>query len=106
MVKSDEETTDDKPSSIITDGQLPFTVDFRERYHAYGKIPSGLNKRDNLAPSESETLASRVVDRVLRPLLPAEEFSPTDELAITCSVQSYDRVSNDVRSSLKKVEVR
>ena len=112
LVKSDPDSdsesgaddADDKNTSIITDGQLPFTVDYRERYHASGRIPLGMNKRDNLAPSESETLASRVVDRVLRPLIPAEHFSPNDELAITCSVQSYDRMNLSERKDYKRIE--
>ena len=41
---------------------------------------------------------------MLRPLIPPDKFSPTDQLAITCSVQSYDRLSYNTRHSPKRIE--
>lgn len=48
---------------------LPLTVDYEERLYAAGKIPGGFIRREG-RPSEEATLASRMTDRPLRPLLP------------------------------------
>ncbi|UCG09838.1 MAG: polyribonucleotide nucleotidyltransferase [Dehalococcoidia bacterium] len=48
---------------------LPLTVDYEERLYAAGKIPGGFIRREG-RPSEEATLASRLTDRPLRPLLP------------------------------------
>src|SRR5271155_1153302 len=45
----------------------PLTVDYRERTYAAGKIPGGFFKREG-RPRDKETLASRLIDRSLRPL--------------------------------------
>ena len=50
---------------------LPLTVDYEERLYAAGKIPGGFIRREG-RPSEEATLASRLTDRPLRPLLPKE----------------------------------
>lgn len=48
---------------------LPLTVDYEERLYAAGKIPGGFIRREG-RPSQEATLASRMTDRPLRPLLP------------------------------------
>jgi len=48
---------------------LPLTVDYEERLYAAGKIPGGFIRREG-RPTEEATLASRLTDRPLRPLLP------------------------------------
>ncbi len=48
---------------------LPLTVDYEERLYAAGKIPGGFIRREG-RPSQAATLASRLTDRPLRPLLP------------------------------------
>lgn len=48
---------------------LPLTVDYRQRHHAVGKIPTAAHRSDNRRPTDAETLASRAIDRALRPLL-------------------------------------
>ncbi len=48
---------------------LPLTVDYEERLYAAGKIPGGFIRREG-RPSEEATLADRLTDRPLRPLLP------------------------------------
>ena len=48
---------------------LPLTVDYEERLYAAGKIPGGFIRREG-RPSEEATLACRLTDRPLRPLLP------------------------------------
>ena len=48
---------------------LPLTVDYEERLYAAGKIPGGFIRREG-RPSQEATLASRLTDRAMRPLLP------------------------------------
>jgi polyribonucleotide nucleotidyltransferase len=48
---------------------LPLTVDYEERLYAAGKIPGGFIRREG-RPSEDATLASRMIDRIIRPLFP------------------------------------
>ena len=50
---------------------MPLQVDYREQYAAAGRFPGGFTKREG-KPSDSEILTSRLVDRVLRPLFPAD----------------------------------
>ena len=65
---------------------FPLTVDYQERTYAAGKIPGGFFKREG-RPSEKETLTSRLIDRPLRPLFPAEF---TNEVQIIATVLSLD----------------
>lgn len=48
---------------------LPLTVDYEERLYAAGKIPGGFIRREG-RPSEEATLAGRLTDRTIRPLIP------------------------------------
>jgi len=48
---------------------FPLTVNYEERYYAVGKIPGGFIKREG-RPSERAILASRLIDRPIRPLFP------------------------------------
>ncbi|MFC1928563.1 polyribonucleotide nucleotidyltransferase [Chloroflexota bacterium] len=50
---------------------LPLTIDYEERLYAVGKIPGGFIRREG-RPSQEATLACRLTDRPLRPLLPKE----------------------------------
>ncbi|MCK4368435.1 MAG: polyribonucleotide nucleotidyltransferase [Dehalococcoidales bacterium] len=59
--------TSDKPREGID--FLPLTIDYEERLYAAGKIPGGFIRREG-RPSQEATLASRLTDRPLRPLLP------------------------------------
>ncbi len=72
---------------------FPLTVNYQERTYAAGKIPGGYFKREG-RPTEKETLISRLIDRPLRPLFPADF---TDEVQITATVMSLDpEVDTDV----------
>ena len=71
-------------------GLLPLTVSYSERYAGVGKIPTNQARRDNMRPTATETLASRAIDRALRPLLPREYYGNDDAIEINCSVQSFD----------------
>eukprot|EP00978_Attheya_sp_CCMP212_P016364 scaffold42800_cov52-Attheya_sp.AAC.5 len=76
-------------------GMAPLQVEYRERHHGVGRIPTNSRRRDNTGPmTDDEILASRAIDRVLRPLLPQESYSST--LAITCSVQACGRHSHNI----------
>ncbi|WP_181348671.1 polyribonucleotide nucleotidyltransferase [Thalassobacillus sp. CUG 92003] len=48
---------------------FPLTVNYEERLYAVGKIPGGFIKREG-RPSEKATLASRLIDRPIRPMFP------------------------------------
>ncbi len=45
---------------------FPLTVNYQEKTYAAGKIPGGYFKREG-RPTEKETLASRLIDRPIRP---------------------------------------
>jgi len=55
---------------------MPLSVDYKEQYAATGKFPGGFFKREG-RPSEYEILISRLVDRALRPLFPADFHAET-----------------------------
>ncbi|MBI5450655.1 MAG: polyribonucleotide nucleotidyltransferase [Gammaproteobacteria bacterium] len=66
---------------------FPLTVNYQEKTYAGGRIPGGFFKREG-RPSEKETLASRLIDRPLRPLFP-EGF--INEVQIIATVVSIDK---------------
>ena len=65
---------------------LPLTIDYEERLYAAGKIPGGFIRREG-RPSEAATLACRMTDRPIRPLLPKSWHS---EIQIVTTVLSAD----------------
>ncbi|MFI3262938.1 MAG: polyribonucleotide nucleotidyltransferase [Rikenellaceae bacterium] len=50
---------------------MPLQVEYKEKYAALGRFPGGFLKRE-ARPSDSEILVSRLIDRALRPLFPAD----------------------------------
>lgn len=66
---------------------FPLTVNYEERLYAVGKIPGGFIKREG-RPSEKAILASRLIDRPIRPLF-AEGFR--NEVHIVSTVMSVDQ---------------
>jgi polyribonucleotide nucleotidyltransferase len=60
-------TASEKPREGID--FFPLTCDFEEKMYAAGKIPGGYIKREG-RPSEHGVLASRQIDRPIRPLFP------------------------------------
>jgi polyribonucleotide nucleotidyltransferase len=66
---------------------LPLTIDYEERLYAAGKIPGGFIRREG-RPSEAATLACRMTDRPIRPLLPKNWHS---EIQIITTVFSADQ---------------
>lgn len=72
---------------------VPLTVDYRQRHHAVGRIPSTAARTDNRRPSVEETLASRAIDRALRPLLKpttttSMDDTKMDKIHLSCSIQA------------------
>ena len=65
---------------------LPLSVDFEERMYAAGKIPGGYLKREG-RPSEKAILASRVIDRPIRPLFPKDL---RNDVNLSLTVMSVD----------------
>ncbi|MFQ5455666.1 MAG: polyribonucleotide nucleotidyltransferase [Nitrospirota bacterium] len=64
---------------------LPLTVDYQEKAYAAGKIPGGFFKREG-RPGEKETLASRLIDRPIRPLFPDGYYNETQVIITVLSV--------------------
>src|SRR5438445_12785125 len=50
---------------------FPMQVDYREKVYAAGKFPGGFIKREG-RPTTKEILTSRLIDRPIRPLFPAQ----------------------------------
>lgn len=65
---------------------FPLSVEYREKAFAAGKIPGGFLKREG-KPSDKEILSSRLIDRPIRPLFPAEFRNETQVIAM---VYSFD----------------
>ncbi|MDA3929571.1 MAG: polyribonucleotide nucleotidyltransferase [Prolixibacteraceae bacterium] len=66
---------------------MPVSVDYREKFSAAGRFPGGFLKRE-ARPSDDEILVSRLVDRALRPLFPADYHAET---AVMISLISWDK---------------
>ena len=66
---------------------FPLTVNYVEKFYAFGKIPGGYIKREG-RQSEREVLTSRLIDRPIRPMFP-EGFC--NEVQVICTLISYDK---------------
>ncbi|PTX58630.1 polyribonucleotide nucleotidyltransferase [Melghirimyces profundicolus] len=66
---------------------FPLTVNYEERLYAVGKIPGGFIKREG-RPSEKAVLASRLIDRPIRPLFP-EGYR--NDVQVVTTVMSVDQ---------------
>lgn len=68
---------------------FPLMVNYEERLYAVGKIPGGFIKREG-RPSEKAVLASRLIDRPIRPLFPEGYRNDVQVISIVMSVdQDY-----------------
>ena len=74
-----------KNANILSDF-FPLMVLYNEKLYSVGKIPGGFIKREG-RPTESATLAARMIDRPMRPLFP-ENFR--NEVQIVNTVLSVD----------------
>ncbi len=66
---------------------FPLSVDFEEKLYAVGRIPGSFLRREG-QPSLPAVLASRVIDRSIRPLFP---YDFRNDVVVTCTVMSLDR---------------
>jgi polyribonucleotide nucleotidyltransferase len=66
---------------------FPLVVDYREKVYAAGKFPGGFIKREG-RPTTKEILTSRLIDRPIRPLFPANYLN---EVQVMGAVLSADR---------------
>ena len=66
---------------------FPLSVDFNEKLYAVGRIPGSFMRREG-RPSLNAVLASRLIDRPMRPLFP---YDLRNDVAIQCEVLSVDR---------------
>jgi polyribonucleotide nucleotidyltransferase len=69
---------------------FPLTVNYQEKFYAAGKIPGSFPRREG-APSQKETLTSRLIDRPIRPLF-VKGFK--NEVQVVATVLAHD-LEND-----------
>ena len=65
---------------------FPLSVDFEEKLYAVGRIPGSFMRREG-RPSLPAVLASRLIDRPMRPLFP---YDFRNDVCIQCTVMSVD----------------
>ncbi|MEG2455478.1 MAG: polyribonucleotide nucleotidyltransferase, partial [Oscillospiraceae bacterium] len=65
---------------------FPLSVDFEEKLYAVGRIPGSFMRREG-QPSLPAVLASRVIDRSIRPLFP---YDYRNDVVVTCTIMSVD----------------
>ncbi len=70
---------------------LPLSVDYKESFAAAGRFPGGFRKRE-AKPGDNEVLVSRLIDRALRPLFPADYHAST--------YVSVDLISADLKKEV------
>ena len=78
-------TTSARPKDGID--YFPLSVDFEEKLYAVGRIPGSFMRREG-RPSLPAVLASRLIDRPMRPLFPTDL---RNDVAVCCTVLSVDR---------------
>ena len=66
---------------------FPLAVDFNEKLYAVGRIPGAYLRREG-RPSLNAVLASRLIDRPMRPLFPSDL---RNDVILSCDVLSVDR---------------
>ena len=75
-----------KKANVLADF-FPLMVLYQEKLYSVGKIPGGFIKREG-RPTDSATLAARMIDRPMRPLFPSD-FK--NEVQIVNTVLSVDQ---------------
>lgn len=65
---------------------FPLTVDYEEKLYAVGRIPGGFIRREG-RPTQKAVLASRIIDRPIRPLFPK---GYKNDVQIITTVMSVD----------------
>ena len=77
-------TMADKPREGVD--FFPLSVDFEEKLYSVGRIPGSFQRREGKA-SEKAVLASRVIDRPIRPLFPKDM---RNDVSVVATVMSVD----------------
>ncbi|MCQ2471030.1 MAG: polyribonucleotide nucleotidyltransferase [Clostridia bacterium] len=78
-------TMADKPREGVD--FFPLSVDYEEKLYSVGRIPGSFQRREGKA-SEKATLASRVIDRPIRPLFPKDM---RNDVGVVATVMSVDQ---------------
>ena len=65
---------------------FPLSVDFEEKLYSVGRIPGSFMRREG-RPTEKAILASRMIDRPIRPLFPK---TMRNDVSVVCTVMSVD----------------
>ena len=66
---------------------MPLQIEYKEKYAAAGRFPGGFMKRE-ARPTDHEILISRLIDRALRPLFPADYHA---DVFVTVNLISADK---------------
>jgi polyribonucleotide nucleotidyltransferase len=82
--------------TLLNQDFFPLMVLYQEKLYAAGKIPGGFLKRES-RPTEQETLASRLIDRPIRPLF---DQGFNDEVQVINTVLSNDPDCSSVMAAL------
>ncbi|MBR5973178.1 MAG: polyribonucleotide nucleotidyltransferase, partial [Paludibacteraceae bacterium] len=69
---------------------MPLTVEYKEKFGAYGRFPGGFTKREGKA-SDYEILTARLIDRALRPLFPDNFHAETFVNVLMISADGVDQ---------------
>ena len=75
---------------------FPLSVDFEEKLYSVGKIPGSYLKREG-RPSEKAILASRCIDRPIRPLFPKDL---RNDVLVVATVMSVDQDNDPVITAM------
>ena len=81
-------------TTTTTEGMVPLTVDYRHRAGANGRIPGNPRRREMPRGSEAELLASRAVDRALRPRFSKDVA--LDHVVVTTTVEADDEIYDPI----------
>ena len=66
---------------------FPLSVDFEEKLYSVGKIPGSFLKREG-RPTDKAILASRMIDRPIRPLFPKDM---RNDVSVVCTTTARPR---------------
>ena len=80
---------------------FPLSVDFEEKLYAVGKIPGSFGRREG-KPSDKAILASRVIDRPIRPLFPKDM---RNDVGVVATVMSVDPDCSPVITAMIGVSI-
>ena len=82
--------------NVVTQDFFPLQVLYQEKLYSVGKIPGGFIKREG-RPTDEATLAARIIDRPLRPML---DENLRQEIQVVNTVLSVDQDNSPVMTAL------